>query len=51
MICSAVCALMMLAALADAACRAATANSVGFGRWPRLRRRRSSRVVRSILTL
>ena len=35
MICWAVCGLMMLAALANAACRAATANSAGFGRWPR----------------
>jgi hypothetical protein len=30
-ICPAVCALTMLAALADAACRAATANSAGPG--------------------
>ena len=29
----AVCALTMLAALADAACSAAVANSAGFGRW------------------
>ena len=34
MIWLAVCALTMLAALADAACSAATANSAGFGRWP-----------------
>ena len=30
----AACALRMLAALADAACSAAVANSPGFGRWP-----------------
>jgi hypothetical protein len=29
-----VCALTMLAALADAARSATTANSAGFGRWP-----------------
>ena len=33
MIWLAVCALTMLAAPADAACRATTANSAGFGRW------------------
>jgi hypothetical protein len=33
-ICPAVCTLTMLAALAKAACWAATANSAGLGWWP-----------------
>jgi hypothetical protein len=33
-ICPAVCALTMLADLADAACWAAMANSAGLGWWP-----------------